>query len=378
MTTDTLRRSPFHAYHEEQGAKLVDFAGWQMPLSYGSAIAEHEHTRSAVSLFDVSHMGRVEVKGRDARQYLETLLTRRVTDMAEMTCRYTLICNEQGGVLDDALVYRFAEHWLLVVNASNRAGVLEHMEALRGDRFKVTINDTTEKTAMVAIQGPQAMSVLEPVSRDVGKLRRYGFTVKNLLLFKLTVSRTGYTGEDGVEVIMPTSLAGRAVGMLRDEAEKRGLNIKPAGLAARDSLRIEAGMSLYGHEIDAETDPITAGLGFGVTLTEPDPDGPVIPRFIGQDAIEAVVARGPGRQTLGLRLEGRRTPRQHDPVVLEGNPVGAVTSGCLAPTQPGPVAIARLRSGIEVGTTVEVGLAGGKTIVPARVCKLPFTRDGLS
>lgn len=373
MNTQTPHRSPFHAYHEEQGAKLVDFAGWSMPLSYGSAIQEHEHTRNAVSLFDVSHMGRLDVKGRDARQYLETLLTRRISDMQEMTCRYSLICNEQGGVIDDALIYRYPEHWTLVVNASNRAAVLEHMNQLKADTFKLTITDQTEKTAMVAIQGPQAMSVLEPVSSEIGRLKRYGFCIKNLLVFKLSISRTGYTGEDGVEVIMPLSLAGRAVTMLREEAEKRGLDIRPAGLAARDSLRIEAGMPLYGHELDADTDPFTAGLGFAVTLSEPDPDGPVIPRFIGQDALEAIKANGPTKKSIGLRLEGRRTPRQHDPVIVNGTPVGEVTSGCLAPTQPGPIAMARINSDLQPDQTVEVGLSGGKKVVTALTCKLPFT-----
>ncbi|WP_428389583.1 glycine cleavage system aminomethyltransferase GcvT [Mucisphaera sp.] len=373
MPTDTLLRSPFHAYHEETGARLVDFAGWHMPLSYGSALAEHEHTRTAVSLFDVSHMGRIEFKGRDARRLLETLLTRRISTMQENTCRYTLICNEQGGIIDDALIYRYPEHWLLVVNASNRQAFLDHTaDTVEANGFKATVKDHTQKTAMVALQGPQAIQILESVSTGISQLKRYSFVVKNLLLYKLTLSRTGYTGEDGVEVIMPASLANRAVDLLRKEADKRGLNIKPAGLAARDTLRIEAGMPLYGHEIDAQTDPFTAGLGFAVTLSEPDPDGPQIPRFIGQDALEKIQAEGPAEQIIGLRLEGRRTPRQGDPVLQNDQTIGHITSGCMVPTQPGPIAMARVPSTLRVDTEVVIGLGAGKHLIPATTSKASF------
>lgn len=375
MSTDTLQRSPFHTYHEANQAKLVDFAGWSMPISYGSALAEHEHTRRAVSLFDVSHMGRVEVKGRDARRFLEALLTRRITDMAGYSCRYAMICNDRGGIIDDIIVYRYPEHWMMVVNASNRSAVLQHMGEV-ADRlaYKVKVNDLTEKTAMVAIQGPQAMEAMAPASSEIGTLKRYRFCIKNLLLYKITISRTGYTGEDGVEVILPAALAQRAVDMVRSEAEKRGLDIRPAGLAARDSLRIEAGMPLYGHEIDAETDPFTAGLGFAVTLGDAPAGVQDIPRFVGQDALEALVARGPEQQTIGLRMEGRRTPRQGDPVIRGEQVIGRVTSGCLVPTQPGPIAIARVPAGIDAGMELSVGLGNGRTIIPAITNRLPFER----
>jgi len=367
-TSPPLLKTPFHSYHEEQGAQLVDFAGWEMPIRYGSIIEEHKQVRESGGLFDVSHMGRIEFVGSGARRFLERLLTRRVSDMPDYACRYSLVCNERGGVLDDVIVYRFPDKWMLVVNAANREKLLTHFDTVRGD-LDLKITDITSKTAMVAIQGPAVMPLIGKFSSEVPALKRYRFCVKNLLLFKLIISRTGYTGEDGVEVILPAKAAGMAVKLLlKDGADA----VKPAGLGARDSLRIEAGMPLYGHELDEDTDPFSAGLGFAVSLDkDQDENGE---SFIGQEALKQIHEQGPPRRLIGVRLEGRRTPRQGNAVLNEaGEQLGAVTSGCLSPTLGQPVAMAYVRpDSIDVGGQVIVAIGSGRA--KGEVMTLPFYR----
>jgi len=338
-----LLQTPFRKFHESHGARFVDFAGWEMPIHYGSIIDEHRQCRESGALFDVSHMGRINFKGRHARKFLETVVTRKVSDMQEKTARYALVCNEAGGVLDDVLVYRFAEHWMLVVNAGNRVKLMAHFANVKaqGD-FVVDIDDITQKTAMVAVQGPKVMEMIGKFSSEVPTLKHYAFCQKNLMILKMTISRTGYTGEDGVEVILGTGMAEMAVKLLLKDAS----TVRPAGLGARDSLRLEAGMPLYGHELDEQTDPLSAGLGFAVSLDKHTPgDGPQIPRFIGQDALEKITAQGPPRQLVGLALQGKRTPRQGMAVSVNGEARGVVTSGCLSPTLGHPIALAYVPAG---------------------------------
>lgn len=360
-----LLQTPFHGFHQEHGANLIDFAGWEMPIRYGSIIEEHKQVRAAGGLFDVSHMGRIEFTGKGARRFLERLLTRRVSDMKDYTCRYSLVCNEDGGVRDDVLIYRFPDKWMLVVNASNREKLLDHFEAIKGD-LAVKIKDKTESTAMVAIQGPKVMEIISGFSNEVPALKRYSFCEKSMVLIKALISRTGYTGEDGVEVILPAKAAGMAIKLLlKDKSE----SIKPAGLGARDSLRIEAAMPLYGHELDEEIDPFTAGLGFAVSLDkDQDENGE---SFIGQDALKKVKANGTERTLIGMKLKGRRTPRQGNAIYLDGTQVGAVTSGCLSPTLGYPIAMAFVTAGsCPIGTKVVV--AAGSSRVDGEVVDLPF------
>ncbi len=360
-----LLRTPFHGFHEEHNANLIDFAGWEMPIRYGSIIEEHKQVREAGGLFDVSHMGRVEFSGKGARRFLERLLTRRVSDMKDHTCRYSLICNEDGGVRDDVLVYRFPDKWMLVVNASNREKILEHFDDIKGD-LSVKIKDITESTAMVALQGPSVMGLISGFSNEVPALKRYSFCEKNMVLIKALISRTGYTGEDGVEVILPAKAAGMAVKLLlKDRAE----SIKPAGLGARDTLRIEAAMPLYGHELDEEIDPFTAGLDFAVSLDkDTDENGE---SFIGQDALKKIKAEGTPRTLIGLKLKGRRTPRQGNAIYIDGTQIGAVTSGCLSPSLGYPIAMAFVKAeSCSIGTQVVV--AAGSSRVDGEIVGLPF------
>jgi len=371
-----LLQTPFYQFHLDHGAKMVDFAGWQMPMMYGSIHEEHKRVRTGGGLFDVSHMGRIKLSGRHARQLLERVLTRRVSDMKEHACRYSLVCNEQGGVLDDVLVYRFEYHWLLVVNASNREKILKHLNAHIGD-WAVKIEDQTESTAMVALQGPAVMEKIGRFSTEVPRLKRYHFCIKNLMVMKLTISRTGYTGEDGVEIILPAATASMAMKLLlRDDGaanDPEKIGIKPAGLGARDTLRMEAAMPLYGHELDETIDPISAGLSFAVSLDKESHDHSQA--FIGQEALQKIADQGPARRLVGLKLDGRRTARQGMDVCQGDDKVGQITSACLSPTLGYPIAMAYIDAQrLTVGDTATIPL--GAQRVEAQVVKLPFYKRG--
>jgi len=369
MPDTALLRTAYHDFHQQRGAHLVDFAGWEMPLRYGSIHDEHKQVRNGGGLFDVSHMGRIRLAGLHARRLLERTLTRRVGDMKPLSCRYTLMCAADGGTIDDCLVYRFDSDWLLVCNASNREQVLEHLQRESAD-LKVKIQDETIKTAMVALQGPNVMDLIGRFSKEVPTLGRYRFCIKNLLILKLTISRTGYTGEDGVEVIMPANSAAMAMKLL---AGGKGASppLPPIGLGARDTLRMEAGMPLYGHELDRSTDPISAGLSFAVSLDKGEAENE--PTFIGQEALRRIADEGPARRLVGLRLEGPRTARQGMAVKHGDDAIGQVTSGCLSPTLGHPIAMAYVdREHAGTGTTLHVDL--GRAAAEAQVVDLPFYR----
>ena len=372
-TTDpqTLKQTPFNDFHERHGAKFVDFAGWRMPINYGSIIDEHHHVRNQAGLFDVSHMGRVKVSGRHARRFLERVLSRRVSNMKEFTCRYSMICNEQGGVKDDILVYRYPEHWLLVVNAANREKLMEHFAQQKGD-LVCEIEDQTENTAMIAVQGPKAIDLVSQFSSEIPTLKRFQFREKNLMVLKMTVSRTGYTGEDGIEVMLSASMASMALKLLVKENDENS-PLKPCGLGCRDTLRTEAALPLYGHELDEDMDPLSAGLHFAVSLDK-DQDENGEP-FVGQEALKRIHEQGPPYQLVGLKFEGKRTPRQHHKVMIAGKERGYISSGCLSPTLGYPIAMAFVERGAcEAGDGVSVQV-GSKTH-EAEVVKLPFYKPG--
>ncbi len=369
----SLRHTPFHSFHEDHGAKLVDYTGWHMPLHYGSIIDEHNQVRESGGMFDVSHMGRLRFTGRDARRFLDLVCTRKINGMKPGQVRYSLICNENGGCRDDVLVYCINEsEYIMVCNAANREKLLEHFEAVK-DNHVFKLRDETESTAMVAVQGPKVMELISQFSREIPSLKRYRFTQKSVLIAKFLVSRTGYTGEDGVEVILPKMIAGQMVKMLLGNIDADDTTVKPCGLGARDSLRLEAGMALYGHEITEEIDPLTACLDFAVKLDKGEDDSDT-GGFIGQKALRAIVAAGGPKQMLtGLVLEGRRAARQGMPVLKDGNSIGTVTSGCWSPTLQKSIAMAILdRDARESGMRVDVNL--GRSTTAAEVCDLPFLK----
>jgi aminomethyltransferase len=360
-----LKRTPFYDFHVSAGARMVDFAGWEMPIVYRSIIDEHEQTRRSGSIFDVSHMGRIHFTGKEAAAFLNKVLTRNVAEQKVGQSRYSLVCNENGGVLDDIIVSRDQKHWVMVVNASNREKLLKYFhDVRRHSNLDFDMSDQTEVTAMVAIQGPKVIERLSSVfPTDLKALKRYHFASDSVMMMvKYTVFRSGYTGEDGVELIIPAKMAGMAIKMLAGRADKPDATIKPAGLGARDTLRLEAGMPLYGHELGETLDPLSAGLGWAVDLSKD---------FIGAAKLREIQQRGPARKLVGLEMEGKRIARQGMPVVSDGKVVGQVTSGTFSPTLQKSIAMAFVDTNhAGEGTQLAADLKG--TLNPAKVVKLPF------
>ena len=377
-TAAEFKKTPFHALHLDHKARMVDFAGWEMPIAYGSIIDEHRWCRSSAGFFDVSHMGRLRFTGRHARKFLDRVCTRQILGMQPGMVRYSLVCNAAGGCRDDVLVYCVDEdEYLMVCNASNRAKLLGHFAEVKGDlAFKLA--DETESTAMVAIQGPKAMELVARMSSTIPTMKRYRFMVKNLVVIKLLVSRTGYTGEDGVEVILPASMAKLALGMVLKDMGGETSVVRPVGLGARDTLRMEAGMPLYGHEISEDLDPVSAGLDFAIKFDKGMTGGPDDERtgtFIGQEALRRIKEEGPARRLVGLFVEGRRSPRQGMQVLSAGAVVGETTSGCLSPSLYRGIAMAYVPAALAAeGTALELDLAG-KGTAAATVAKLPFVNN---
>jgi aminomethyltransferase len=369
-------KTPLHQFHLDHGGKMVDFAGWHMPIMYAPGILkEHEQVRTSGGLFDVSHMGRVKFTGRHARRLLERLCTRRIGDMQPGQCRYSLMCNDQGGVKDDVIVYRLDDDdFLVVVNASNREKLLKHFDAVKAQHdYTAKIDDQTASTAMVALQGPKVMGLISKISSEIPNLKRYRFAVKNLVVLKLIVSRTGYTGEDGVEVILPASAVGMALSLLLKDAGLTAENgvIKPAGLGCRDTLRMEAGMPLYGHELGEDINALSCGVDFAITL-EKDRDERGEP-YIGMEALKRTAdAGGPPRRLVGLQLEGKRAVRQGMTILSGGKPVGIVTSGCVSPTLGYPIAMGFVDRDITAeGAPVTVDTARD-AVIEGKVRRIPF------
>lgn len=369
-----MLHTPLHSYHVDNKGQMVDFAGWEMPIRYTGIQEEHHQVRTCGGLFDVSHMGRVKMTGRHARKFLERLCSRKIHDMQPGQCRYSLVCNEKGGVRDDVIVYRNDEDdFLVVVNASNREKLLGHFEQVRsaGD-LTVKIDDQTTSTAMVALQGPKIIELISRFSKEIPTMKRYRFTTKNLLVFKLIVSRTGYTGEDGVEAIVPATGTTMLIKMLMAQANGPDGQplIKPIGLGARDTLRMEASMPLYGHELGEEINALSCGVDFAISLDkDQDEKGE---KFIGMEALKATKAAGGPKQKLaGFFIEGKRSARQGMSIKQNGKDVGVVTSGCPSPTLGKCIAMGFLDAGLHAtGTKVEIDT--GKGMLEAVTTPMPF------
>ena len=359
-----LKRTPFYDFHVSMGAKLVDFAGWEMPIMYRGIVNEHEQTRNSGSIFDVSHMGRLQFSGKDATAFLNRIVTRNVTEQKIGQSRYSLVCNEAGGVMDDIIVSRDEKNWIMVCNASNRDKLVKHFdEVQRQSGMDLGIDDQTERTGMVALQGPRVIErIADILPVDVRAMKRYQFETASFMLTKFTVFRSGYTGEDGVEIVIPAKVAGMAMKMLAGKMDKPDAVIKPAGLGARDTLRLEAAMPLYGHELGETIDPLSAGLGWAVDLKKD---------FIGAEPLRKIAGQGPKRKLVGLEVEGRRIARQGTSVLKDGQIVGEVTSGTFGPTVQKSIAMAFVDAAItSEGTELSVDLNGTQN--PAKIVKLPF------
>jgi len=346
---------------------MVDFAGWSMPVQYGSIVAEHQATRQAAGLFDVSHMGRLRLDGSGAAAFLDSLLTRKVVGMAPGKIRYSLVCNETGGILDDVLVYHLAEegdapYYMLVVNASNREKIAGWLKSHLNPRDDVKLTDRTRETAMIAVQGPRAIGCVESLAiHNLFDLAYYTGTESAVCGYEAMISRTGYTGEDGCELIVPAEAAVEVWDEILARGKEAGASA--VGLAARDTLRLEAAMPLYGHELSEQINPIQAGLSFAVNLEGRD--------FVGREALAAAKENKQQPVRVGLELAGRRAAREHYSVMSTGRPIGEVTSGTFSPTLEKPIAMAYVPPQFaEPGTELAVDIRGSAE--PARVVKLPF------
>ena len=370
--------------HKKLGASFTDFGGWQMPLKYSSELAEHHAVRNAAGLFDLSHMGEVWVTGPDAAAFLDYALVGKISAMSVGKAKYSLICQEDGGIIDDLITYRRpaaadaagngTDQFLVVPNAGN-AVVVAAALAERAAKFDVVVEDASARTSLIAVQGPKAEGILlrlVPAAQHelVTGLKYYAAVEVPFLVAgaakDLLLARTGYTGEDGFEIFVDNDDAAalwQAIAVVADEGE-----LVPAGLACRDSLRLEAGMPLYGNELSREGNPYAAGLGPVVSLAK---EGD----FVGRAALEALKAGGAGstsgRKLVGLKGLGRRAGRGHYPVLKDGAVVGEVTSGQPSPTLGYPVALAYVDvEHSEVGTALDIDLRGKAE--PFEVVALPF------
>ncbi len=353
--------TPLHDWHVAHGGVMVEFGGWKLPVRYSTLTDEHNAVRTAAGLFDISHMGRLSFAGADTPALIQHVYTNNIATMKDFQVRYGLVCNEAGGIRDDVLVYRWPQGWAMVVNASNRLKIIDHLKTHMAGR-DVTVDDRTEATAMLALQGPKALAMCAGMfDADPSALKYYFAAQTRYKGVQCVVSRTGYTGEDGIEVIIKADM-GAAVA---DDMLARGA--KPCGLGARDTLRLEAAMPLYGHELGEETDPLDAGLGWAVKLDKGD--------FVGRAAIvrNQEDSTRVQRRRVGLVLEGPRAAREGAEVRQGGHLVGRVTSGTVTPTVGKVIAMA-YTAPLPPGAPVEVAVGRGDTFTPGQVVPLPFYR----
>jgi len=365
------RRTPLTAIHEQLGASLTDFAGWLMPLRYGSETAEHKAVRTAAGLFDLSHMGEFSVSGSDAAAALDFALTGEPSALKPGRARYTMIVAEDGGVLDDLIVYRLGDtEFLIVANAANTAVVGAALTE-RAAGYDAVVTDRTDDYALIAVQGPRSAAILSSLtSAGLADVKYYASYPVQIAGRDVLLARTGYTGEDGFEIFAAPQDAEYLWAELTKAGAADGLT--PAGLAARDTLRLEAGMPLYGNELGSDLTPFDAGLGRVVKLEKPG-------GFIGRDALALRAQEPATRQLVGLTVQSRRVPRHGYPVLWNGEPAGVVTSGAPSPTLGVPIAMAYLRpevaaiaSELTRAGTADLAVDVRGNAEPARLVELPF------
>ena len=358
----TLKRTPLHDVHVALGAKMVPFAGYEMPVQYPTGItAEHRAVRQKAGLFDVSHMGEFIVRGKGAIDFVNYVTTNNVAKLEVGQAHYSTILNDRGTIEDDCLVYRLPDHLMMVVNASNVAKDLAHISR-HLDRFDATIEDISETIALLALQGPQAERILQPLTDSkLADIGYYHFVEGRVGGPPTIISRTGYTGEDGFELYFDGQYAGKIWSALMSTGE-----ITPAGLGSRDSLRLEMGMALYGNDIDDTTTPLEANLGWLVKLQKGE--------FVGKDALVAQKAAGIPRKLVGFTTSERSFPRHGYPVMIGGRPSGEVRSGTMSPSLGIPIGTCYLPAeSASEGTAFSIVIRGRE--IPATVAKLPFYKD---
>ena len=355
--------TPLDGRHRALGAKLIEFGGWMMPVQYSGILDEHRAVRERAGLFDLSHMGELFVDGPEAGQALAAALVTNPPALAVGRAHYSMIVDENGGIIDDLIVYRLGDQSFLVVANASNAQVVSDTLAERIEGHRAVLDDRSLATALVAVQGPLAQAILQPLT-DVALegVRYYAIAEGRAAGIPALIARTGYTGEDGFEVFVETSRAGELWDALMAAGTPAGM--VPVGLGARDTLRLEAGMPLYGNDLDRDTNPFEAGLGRVVKLDKPDD-------FVGRAALERVARDGPAKRLVGLRVTGRGIARHGYPIFSGERRTGIVTSGTHSPTLGVPIAMGYVTPGDgEPGTIVEVGIRNAR--VPAEVVPLPF------
>ena len=366
-----LRRTPLAAVHAGLGATMTEFAGWLMPLRYGSETAEHNAVRKAAGLFDLSHMGELMITGDGAAAALDYALVGEASAIKPGRARYTMICAPDGGVIDDLIVYRLAEsQYLVVANASNATVVAAEL-AERSDGRGAEVRDRTADYALIAVQGPRAAAIVASLtSTDLDQVRYYASYQATIAGSEALLARTGYTGEDGFEIFVGPEDAAPLWQALTDAG--RGVGLVPAGLAARDSLRLEAGMPLYGNELGRDVTPYDADLGRVVNLDKPGD-------FVGRAVLAARAQAAPTRVLVGLAGQTRRVPRHGYSVLWNGEPCGTVTSGAPSPTLGRPIAMAYVTAEMAAEARSATGTREGRLAVdirgsaePAELVALPF------
>ncbi|CAB4686597.1 MAG: glycine cleavage system aminomethyltransferase GcvT [Actinobacteria bacterium] len=356
-----MPQTPLHAEHARLGASFTDFGGWDMPVRYSSDLAEHQAVRESAGLFDISHMAEIFVSGPQAASFLDYALVGQASAIAIGKAKYSLICNAQGNIIDDLIVYRLQDdQFLVIANAGNRAAVVEALEQRALFQGFVGVTDNSDDFALLAIQGPKATSILQTLTdTDLSTLPYYSIGTGKVAGVEAYLCRTGYTGEDGFEILFNQSHATDVFNALISAGAI------PCGLASRDTLRLEAGMPLYGHELSLDINPYEAGLGRVVKLDR-DED------FVGKSALAVLSTKTPAKQLVGLVGEGKRAARAEYEVFADGDQaIGHITSGALSPTLGYPVAMAYVATASsEVGTNLSVDIRG--TRLPMTVVKLPF------
>lgn len=357
-----LKRTPLYEAHIEAGAKVIDFGGWEMPVQYVGILEEHYTVRARAGLFDVSHMGEINVQGPQALDMVNMLITNDATKLADGQILYTPMCYEHGGIVDDLLIYRHQqEHFLLVVNASNIDKDFAWMEQLAQD-YNVKLENISSQIAQLAFQGPLAEKILQRISNvNLSEIKYYWFTHGKVAGVECLISRTGYTGEDGFEMYFPPQFAV----LLWEEILKTGKEegAEPIGLGARDTLRFEACLPLYGNELGEDISPLEAGLGSFVKLDKS--------AFTGKQALAAQRAAGVPRKSVGIEMIDRGIPRSHYPLAVDGREIGFVTSGSFSPTLEKNIGLGLIDAKeAEIGKEIEVVVRGKG--VKARIIKKPF------
>jgi aminomethyltransferase len=358
-----LKHTPLYEQHKALGARFVDFGGWEMPVQYNGIIEEHQAVRTQAGLFDVSHMGEFKVEGKDALAFLQYLVPNDVGRLAVHQALYTQLCLANGNVIDDLLVYKLAEeHYMLVVNAANISKDLNWVQGQATHFADVTVSDQSDATALLALQGPAALNILRTLtSVNLASIRYYHCMADMVDGINCIISRTGYTGEDGFELYCASVDAPKLWHDLLTAGKEHGL--RPAGLGARDTLRLEAGFCLYGHELDEQTNPLEARLGWTVKLNKSD--------FIGRDSLLQVKAQGPQRLLVGIELLERGVARSGCALYDQERQIGALTSGSHSPTLHKNIGMAYVEAAAAVtGKQLQVDIRGKR--VAAQIVALPF------